>query len=340
MRPELLTARSFLLVLLLLLPSRSWSQSSPEPGMVEAAKKERALVWYTSISLEYSKAIAERFQRKYPFIKTEIIRSGTGPLLNKILNESRGGMHAWDVISGSAEMYIPLMQRQLLAAYRSAESNRYEDDMKDNEGYWTALYVNPYVLAFNTRLLKKEEVPKSYEDLLNVRWKGRKISIDTEDFALLSGLANAWGTDRALAYFKKLAAQDPVPQRGHTMRVNLTASGEYPLVIAFGAIAERMAHKKAPIDWVPLEPVVVRVSPIYTGRKAPNPNAARLFIDFALSQEGQEIIRDSSLIPARADVDPNPPRLMKGFKRVIERPESYIDMQKAVNLYQEIFKVR
>ncbi|MBI4525518.1 MAG: hypothetical protein HY695_17085 [Deltaproteobacteria bacterium] len=113
----------FSLALSFLIASESWPQGTQDPTIAEAARNEGKVVWYTSISLDYSKAIAGRLQRKYPAIKVEIVRSGTGALLNRILNESRARMHAWDVISGSAEMYLPLMERKVLASYRSSEAS-------------------------------------------------------------------------------------------------------------------------------------------------------------------------------------------------------------------------
>ncbi len=318
----------------------SFSHGGPDPKLIEGAKKEGTLIWWTTMTLDQSKQMVDRFEKKYPFVKTELYRTGGGPLLNKILTEARAGRYAWDVLSGRGEMHIPLMERKLLAPYRSPEQMMFEDDMKDKESYWTAFYVNPYVLGFNTRLVKREEVPKTYDALLNPKWKGGKISIDNEAFGLLSGLTDAWGKEKAVAYLKKLAAQDPVPKRGNTEKVQLTVAGEYLLIIAYAPTIERMTQKGAPIDWVPLEPVVVQVNPIQLAAKAPHPNAAKLFIDFALSKEGQEMIRDFFRIPPRIDVEANPPRLIKGYKRIIEGPEGYANFEETVRLYQEIFKTR
>lgn len=113
------------------------------------------------------------------------------------------------------------------------------EDLVDNESYWTAYYVNPFALGYNTKLVKKEEAPKTYEQLLDPRWKGKKLSIDDEAYGLLSGLIRAWGKEKAVSYFKKLAAQDPVPMRGNTNRVQLTVAGEYSLIIAYAPTIQR-----------------------------------------------------------------------------------------------------
>ena len=321
-------------------PTIGLSQTGPDPALIEAAKKEGELVYYTTMTLSQSKKVVDKFEKRYPFIKVELFRTGGGPLLNKILTEARGGRYAWDVVSGRGEMVLPFMENNLLAAYRSPESRKMGADLVDKEGYWTAYYVNPYALGYNTRQVKKEEVPKSYEELLEPKWKGKKISIDSEAYGLLSGLIRAWGKEKAVSYFKKLAAQEPVPMRGNTNRVQLTMAGEYPLIIAYAPTIQRETSKGAPIDWVPLEPVAVQVNPVMLAAKAPHPNAAKLFTDFVLSKEGQKLLVGFRRIPVREDVEPDPPRLFRGYQRIVEHPEEYKNFSETVRLYQEIFRLR
>jgi len=317
-----------------------FSQTGPDPALIEAAKKEGEMVYYTTMTLSQSKKVVDKFEKKYPFIKVDLFRTGGGPLLNKIQTEARGGRYAWDVVSGRGEMVLPLMNAKFLAPYRSPESKTIEEDLVDNEGYWTAYYVNPYVLGYNTNLVKKEDVPKTYEQLLDPKWKGKKISIDDEAYGLLSGLIRAWGKEKAVSYFKKLAAQDPVLMRGNTNRVQLTVAGEYSLIVAYAPTIQRETSRGAPMDWVPLEPVAVQVNPMMLAAKAPHPNAAKLFIDFLLSKEGQKMLVGFRRIPIRPDVNPDPPRLFKGYKRIVEHPEEYKNFTETVKLYQEIFRLR
>jgi ABC-type Fe3+ transport system substrate-binding protein len=107
------------------------------------------------MTLEQAKQVADRFQEKYPFIKPVLFRTGGGPLLNKILTETQAGRHAWDVALGRAEILLPLMQKKLLAPYRSPETKMIDDDLMDKQGFWTAYYVNTYVLGFNTQAVRK-----------------------------------------------------------------------------------------------------------------------------------------------------------------------------------------
>lgn len=332
---------TFLVLAFLLLQSGlAQSQPNSDPKLIETAKKEGELVYYTTMTLSQSKKVVDKFQKKYPFLTVDLFRTGGGPLLNKIQTEARGGRYAWDVVSGRGEMVLPLMEDKLLASYRSPESKMIGEDLVDKEDYWTAYYVNPYVLGYNTKLVKKEDVPKTYEQLLDPKWKGKKISIDDEAYGLLSGLIRAWGKEKAVSYFKKLAAQDPVPMRGNTNRVQLAMAGEYHLAIAYAPTIQRETSKGHPIDWVPLEPVPVQVNPVMLAAKAPHPNAGKLFMDFLLSKEGQKMLVGFRRIPVREDIEPNPPRLFRGYKRIVEHPEEYKNFSETVKLYQEIFNLR
>jgi iron(III) transport system substrate-binding protein len=316
------------------------SQSNPDPKLVEGAKKEGEMIFYTTMTLDQSKEVVDRFQKKYPFIKPTLFRTGGGPLLNKILTEARGGRYAWDVVVGRAEMVVPLMERNLLASYRSPETKMIDDDLVDKEGYWTSYYVIAYVLGWHTKLVKREDVPRTYEALVDPKCKGGQLSFDNEAYGMLQGLMRAWGREKAIAYFKRIAAIDPSLKRGNTERVALAVAGEYPLTVSYNQTFERMVARGAPIDWVALEPAVVSSFPIMLAAKAPHPNAARLYYDFSLSKEGQEMLRGMQRIPVRKDVEPDPPRLFRGFKRVVENPEDYKNFEGLVKLYNEIFKLR
>jgi len=296
--------------------------------------------YYTTMTLSQSKKVVDAFQTKYPFIKPELFRSGGDEVLNRIQNEARGGLYAWDVVSTRGDSVLTLMDAKLITPYRSPETKDISNDMVDDEGYWTAYYVNPYVLGYNTNLVKKDEVPKNYDQLLDPKWKGKKISIDDSAYGLLAGLIRAWGKEKAVEYFKKLAAQEPVVMRGNTNRVQLAMAGEYPLIIAYAPTIQRETSKGHPMDWVPLDPVAVQVNPMMLAAKAPHPNAARLFIDFLLSKQGQKMLVGFRRIPVREDVEPDPPRLFRGYKRIVEHPEDYKDFAQTIKQYQEIFALR
>ncbi|HTF92055.1 MAG TPA: extracellular solute-binding protein, partial [Verrucomicrobiae bacterium] len=270
------------------LASFARAQESPDPKIVQAARKEGEVVWYTTMSADQSTSFMERFQRKYPYLKPSIIRLGGNALLSRITTEAKAGRTYFDVVHGTGEIVLPLMNMGLLASYVSPERKMIPEDLKDKKGFWTSVYVNSIVLGYNTNLTKGQPLPRSYEDLLQPRWKGRKISVDSTYATFLQGLISAWGKDKALDYLKKLAEQEPVVMRGSTVRAQLAAAGEFPLVIAYANIIQYLTEKGAPVDWLPLEPAVISVNTVMAGAKTSHPNAAKLFIDFTLSKEGQE----------------------------------------------------
>jgi iron(III) transport system substrate-binding protein len=191
-------------------------------------------------------------------------------------------------------------------------------------------------------MVTKEELPKTYEELLNPKWKGRKIALGSDNGSLiLSGLMRVWSREKAIQYFQQLAKQEPAIQAGApSSRIQLVAAGEFPLTLASGNTLQTFASRGAPVDWVPLEPVFVQLNTIVLAAQSRHPSATKLFIDFVLSKKGQEMIRSFHRVPARTGVDPEPPRIFKGFKRVVQDIEAAASAEETTKLYNEILNIR
>ena len=168
-----------------------YAQESPDPKVVEAARREGEIIWYTTMSLDQSKEFMDRFIKKYPFLRPSVFRSGGGALLNRVSSEAKAGKYLFDVVHGTGEIVLPLMELGLLAPYNSAERKMIPDDLKDGKHYWTAVYVNSIVLGHSTKQIKRETLPRTYEELLQPRWKGRKISLDDSYTTFLQGLISS-----------------------------------------------------------------------------------------------------------------------------------------------------
>jgi len=322
-----------------LIGGSAWSQTGSEPKVVEAAKKEREVVWYTTTNLETSKVVVDQFQKKFPFVNVILYRTTVGPLTNRILIEARAGKYDWDVLSGGGEMFTPIMERGLIAPYRSPESKMIDDDLMDKQGFWTAYTVASFVLAYNKRLVRPQDVPKTYDALLDAKWKGQKIGMETSS-GVMHALMPLWGKEKTLAYFRQLAAQNPVTKDSSSIIVQLLVAGEMPLGIGLAHLFELFSRKGAPIEWLPLEPAVVRVIPMMLASKARHPNAARLLYDYLLGIEGQQIIKSFNRPTVRRDVLPDPPRLIQGYKRVTMYPELYRNLDETQKVFNELFGVR
>jgi iron(III) transport system substrate-binding protein len=316
-----------------------WAEPSSDTKLIEAAKKDREVVWYTTTNLETSKVLADVFQKKYPFLKLDFYRATVGPLINRVLLEARSGKFDWDILSGGGEMFSPVMERGLVAQYRSPETQMIDEDLMDKQGYWTAYTVGTFVLGFNKKLVREQDVPKSYEALLDPKWKGQKIAIDTSA-GILHALMPVWGKERAVNYFRQLAAQNPLVKESTSIITQLLIAGEMALGVSLAHLYELNLRKGAPIDWVALEPAVVRVIPSMLGAKSRHPSAAKLFYDFLIGKDGQEIIRAYNRPTVRKDVLPNPPRLIQGYKRVTMYPELYKNLPETQKIYDELFNLR
>jgi len=326
------------LMILFLLPHAVLAASDDK--LIEAAKKDRALTLWTSSDLRTATALVQRFEKNYPFLKVNIFRTGTGALHNKITTESLAGQHNWDVMN-TLMPTRELIDRKLFARYSSPEAAMLADQgLRDPAGHWTAIYAIPYVLGYNTNLVKAQDAPKSYDELLGAQWKGGKISIDQDGYELLQGLIHSWGKERAVDYLKRLASQQPVARRGNSLRVQLAAAGEHPLLITMASPLQLARRDGAPLNWIALEPVPVSFHAIAIAEHAAHANAAKLYVDFILSREGQETLRGVQRIPVRKDVEADPPILFKGYNRIMLQPVKKEDFNEIVALYNRIFGLR
>ena len=316
------------------------SHAASDPALIEAAKKEGELALWTASDLQQVTRMGQQFEKKFPFLKVNVYRSGAASLQSKILTEAMAGKHSWDVTNFSFETILGLIERKLVARYRSPERNMLYEDMIDSEGYWTAIYPQPTILGYNTNHVKKADVPRTYSDLLAPKWKGKKISVDNDGLGLLLALSIAWGKEKAVGYLKQLAANQPVPGRGHSFRVQQIAAGEYDLTLAYANPIQAAKFQGAPIDWVVLEPVPISLNTIMLAEHAPHPSAGKLYIDFILSREGQETLKSLQRIPARRDVEPDPPGLIRGYKRIVFQPVKREEYSENDKLYKEIFGIR
>jgi len=307
--------------------------------ILEGAKKEGRLVLYTGMETDESSLFTKEFAKKYPFIKPEIFRSSGEKVQARFMVEHRANTHLADVFQTSIVQVYQLKNAGMLARYVSDEAPAYAEGFKDGQGYWTAFYQIPYVIGYNTRMVAPKDVPASYEDLLNPKWKGL-ISLETEEYQWFYHALQLMGRDKGLDFMKKFAGQNLQMRKGHTLLAQLVAAGESAIAtVVYSNRVERMKATGAPIDWVRFKgPTISAINAIAIPDKAPHGNAARLFVDFVLSREGQGLLRGLRRIPARSDVAPDPPSLTQGLKLYPARPEGMIEnYNDTVARFDEIF---
>lgn len=326
------------LVLILSLFSASLTAAA-DSSVIEGAKKEGALVYYTTMDIQNSKPLLDAFNKKYPFIKADLVRLGGTAMVSRIMTEAQAGASKFDVAVGISPSLTPMRERNLIAPYVTTEAASLYDDLYDPKGFWTTVYLNTLVLGYNSKVIPRTDLPKTYDDLLKPQYK-QKFIIDIENFDVFVALSQEWGQAKAVQYFKSLAKQEPVFLRGNTNRANFVSVGERSMTFVYAQVIERMKQTGAPVDWIPLEPVAVELNIAMLSAKASHPNSARLFIDYLVSKDGQEFLKKFRRIGPRKDVKPDPPKLFEGFRRRVVTPDNYKNLRELTRLHNEALGIR
>jgi iron(III) transport system substrate-binding protein len=263
-----------------------------------AAQKEGEVVVYTSLITEDLGALAAAFEKKYG-IKVKGWRAGSEKVLQRTLTEARAGRHDADVIETNGPELESLYREKIL---QPLDSPHFRDLMPQAirpHGHWVGTRINMFVHSYNTRLVKREDLPKSYADLAHPRWKG-KLGIEAEDEDWFAMAVKEQGEEAGLRTFREIAKTNGFSVRkGHTLLAGLVASGEIPFAITtYSHGAEKMKLKGAPVDWYAIEPAIGRANGVAIVKKPAHPHAAALFVDFVLSPEGQRILEHGGYVPS------------------------------------------
>jgi iron(III) transport system substrate-binding protein len=299
----------FLLVALGLLIACVVQAQAPEASaermqrLVAAAKKEGRLLIYTSMPVEDMRVLADAFEARYG-VKADVWRASSEKVVARIVTEARAGRFDADVVETNGPDLEALHRERLLKPVRSAAHADLIAEAMPRSGAWAGTRLSIFVQAFNTRLVKREDLPRRWEDLLSPQWKGR-LAIEVEDADWFSGVAASLGEARAIELFRGIVAANGVSVRkGHSLIAQLVAAGEIPLALTvYNYKAQQLKDQGAPLDWFVIPPAIAKANGIAVTAKAPNPNAALLFYEFALSREGQQILLRRDYVPAHRLVE-------------------------------------
>ena len=286
-------------VIFMLFASRAAAAS-----LEDGAKTEGEVVLYSSLNNEQIVTLIDAFKKKYPFIKPSFYRGTSERVLQRASTEAKAGRFAVDVATAAGFQLQLMKESGLTQKYVPPEAAFYNDGFKDPDGHWVSVHSLLNSLAYNTQLLKPNEAPKKYEDLLAPRWKGR-LGVNLQDPEWYVSLQRRWGKEKARNFLKALAAQQPGLRDCHNITAQLLAAGEFFAVSnTYAHIAARIKNQGGPVQYVFDEPVITYVHPIALMKSAPHPNAAKLLISFILSAEGQRMLREQGRIPSHRDIDP------------------------------------
>jgi iron(III) transport system substrate-binding protein len=272
-----------------------------DAGLIERAKRDGRVVLYTSLAPTESAPLAAAFEKKHG-VKVELWRSTSGRVVQRTITEARARRFAVDVVETNGPEMEMLAREKLLAGLRSAYLADLPADAIPPHRMWAPDRLNFFVVGFNTNTVKRAEIPATYEAFVDPKWKGR-IGLEATDTEWMATLIKTWGEPKGLDYFRKLSAMRPDIREGHVLLASLVAAGEVPVGLSmYNSNIEALKRKGAPIDFVPVQPVVARPQGIGVMKNAPHPNAAQLLVDYVLSPEGQQIFESMGRVPASTRV--------------------------------------
>ena len=269
------------------------------------AQKEGTLTLYTSFAEKDLPPLLGAFEKRYG-IKVRVWRSASENVLQRTVAEASAGRREVDAVHTSAiEMEALYRESILQPVVAPHDAKLLEGALRPHRG-WIATYLSFWVQAYNTSLVRKEDLPRRYQDLLDPRWKG-KLGIEARVPDWYAALVADMGEEKGIRFFRELVAKNGISVRGgHTLLNNLVVAGDVPLALTmYQYIVEGAKRKGAPVDWIVLEPAIGRMSGVGIARQAPHPNAALLFYDFMLSREAQQLLLSLDYVPTLASL-PSP----------------------------------
>jgi len=288
---------------------------------VAAAKKEGALTLYTTIAEKDLPTLVKPFESKYG-VKVTVWRAGTSNVLQRAVQETAAKKYDVDVIHIGAPEMEALAREQVLLPITSPVQNDLQPGSVPAHRQWAATLLSVWVQAYNTKVIDKASLPKTYRDLLDPKWKG-KLGVEGKDEDWFASVVDVMGGgETGVKFFRDLVATNGLSVRqGHTLLNNLVISGEVPLALnIYNYMPEQARKKGAPIDWFAIEPAIARSNGVGVARHAPHPNAAMLFYEYLLGDAQQYFVR-MDYVPSNIKVT-SP---LKGIRIVQANPARSLD---------------
>lgn len=337
---------SFALCLVTALPASAQTKGGDAPAaaiaayqgpdrqqrLIEGAKKEGALTLYGSAPPEDLGVLTAAFEKKYG-IKVQIWRASSENIVQRAVTESRAGRAEMDVVETNGPDMEAMYREKLLQEVKSPYLADLIPGAIMPHREWVGTRLNVIVAAYNTNLVKKDELPKTLDDLMAPKWKG-KLGIEASDFDWFATTVSTIGEAKGLKAFRDLVAANGVSVRkGHTLLANLVVAGEVPLAMTvYHYKAEQLKNKGAPIDWFILPPAVARFQGVGVARRAPHPHAAVLFFDFMLS-DAQEIFSKRNFTPSSRKIESS---ITKTPIKFVDPKQMLDEDEKWTKLYDQI----
>jgi iron(III) transport system substrate-binding protein len=327
-------------------PLRAAERYDADPALVAAAKKEGEIVWYTTLIVDQIvRPLIRAFRSQVAAIDIKYIRADSLALAVKLINEGRAGRIEADIWHLTDGMRA-LVEAGVVAEFDLPGAKGLAATVVDPGKRWVATNLSRRSLAYNTHIISEAQAPRSFQDLLDPRWKG-KFAWNPNSMAgawgFIGTVLTSQGEDKGMAYLRELAKQNitPVPVAARAV-LDRVIAGEYPMGLEMTSTHVAIsAARGAPVRWVAIEPVseTLQVGGITKG--APHPNAAKLFLDFMVSPAGQKVFRDAVYLPVRQEVRQDIPASSGELKpnAVVFSPEDVdANSRRWAKIYDELFR--
>jgi ABC-type Fe3+ transport system substrate-binding protein len=300
--------------LLIGLPLTWINAHAADPALVQAAQREGRLVWYTTLLGEASQPIVAAFRQRYPGIEVQTIRASAPANAAKVIQEARAGEPIADLFDGSSTAGL-LMSHGLVQPYIADSSKSIPAEFKDPQGYWTATVLYYMTLGYNPELITPAEAPSRWRDLLDPKWQG-KMAWSTElaptaAQGLIANVLLTMGQDEGMRYLRQLSQQGIANLNANPRKiVDAVGRKEYPIGLQVMVHHTTMArHEGLQVNWQAMEPLTATGNAIGIVRNATHTNAAKLMVEFILSEQGQVLLKAANHIPANSLVESGFPEL-------------------------------
>jgi ABC-type Fe3+ transport system substrate-binding protein len=306
--------------------------------LYELAKNEGEAVIYANMDVSAMKPLTDGFMKRYPGTKAASVHFSGAAIITRLDVEARAGKPVSDVVLSGQLGVLALIEKKIAMRYRSPEREFFRDGLKDKDGLWTAYMTNVMVSAYNTRQIKKEEAPRTVEDLLKPRWKG-KLTMDSQSYVWFGTMLQYLGEEAGLRFMRQLNEQNISHQRGRRLMTQLVAAGEFDMAVETNLNSVLTLNKQgAPLSFAPIQPYFLSPSLVFMSANAPRPYTGALFIDYLLSEDGQKIVVTTNRMPAHAKVKSPESQVLEG--QDVRTPDIF-DIgrryQAIGNRYREIF---
>jgi len=269
----------------------------PSAAMIQAARKEGTLAFYTAMELPLAEGLSKAFEAKYPGIKVRVKRSGAERVFQRIGKEEEIRIHEVDVVcSTDAGHFVRWRREGLLAPFLPEDAAKHlPPEQIGAEGMYATAFASLSPIGYNTNLVKPEEAPTTFADLLDPRWQGKIVKGNPDYSGTIFTATFALSRDLGWSYFERLAQQKVVQVQSSRDPPNRLARGE-SAVQADGVQSELLLLRErgAPVEVVYAgegTPLIIAPSAVF--KAAPSPNAARLFQSFLFSIEAQQGLVDA-----------------------------------------------